>query len=313
MSTTTQTPIPAPIRPPNPILSWLNTNKVLIFGLISGAIMAIQQFASIYPNDYGVLALAAAIAIISYLAKDLRGQWPTILGSTLPSLGVVLTTAESHKPIEVWQLIGSLAIAIGGAVAPPAKSLSYEKSATILAAKSQAAQSDATTAKSPPVAKVIAFIAALMLISSMINAQSPFKAEPKLSYPQTPDKFNRTAVNPLTDSIVNAFRFAVAVSPAGFTFNGTYQAAAGLEAGFSHQDYNYKTQLYTVLYSVNAVWIPINTSVPITSLKQISSFGALVGIKNNLIQLGPFCNPFAVNPKDRFGIWAVLGINFNNL
>lgn len=135
------------------IKAFLSDHKVLIFGLFSAAIMTVQQLSSDYPTDYGVLAFAALIATISYLSKSLRGQWPTILGSVLPSLGVVLTSMETHTQIGWWQLIGSLGLAIGGAVAPPAKSLSYEKTPVIEAAKGQASSIDASSQppKTPPV------------------------------------------------------------------------------------------------------------------------------------------------------------------
>jgi hypothetical protein len=154
-------------------------------------------------------------------------------------------------------------------------------------------------------------IAALLLIAAYANAQSPFRAEPKLA-PREPTNAFARAVNPLTDSIVNAYRFGVGVSPAGFTLAGVYQASAALEYGLQHQDYNYATKTYTVLWSANVVWIPINTAAKIQSIKDISSFGALFGIKNNLIQLGPFINPNAPGTfKNKAGIWAVVGINLN--
>jgi hypothetical protein len=151
-------------------------------------------------------------------------------------------------------------------------------------------------------------IVALLFIGTIVSAQSPFKSEPKLSHPII-GRFDR-AINPKTDSIVNVYRFAVGISPAGFTFGGTYQAAAGLEYGIQHQDYNFATQKYTVLWSANGVWIPINTATKIQSIKDIATFGALVGFQNNLIQVGPFYNPNAIG-KDRVGIWVVLGINLN--
>lgn len=156
--------------------------------------------------------------------------------------------------------------------------------------------------------KILSVIIALFFIANIANAQSPFRSEPKLTRPYN-NGFAR-ALNTATDSIVNAWRFAVGVSPAGFTFGGTYQAAAGLEYGFQHQSYNYASQAYTVLWSANAVWIPINTGTKIQSIKDIATFGALVGFKNNLIQIGPFYNPNAIG-KDRFGAWVVLGINLN--
>lgn len=154
-------------------------------------------------------------------------------------------------------------------------------------------------------------IAALVLIAGYAKAQSPFRAQPKLAPKEPANTFARV-VNPSTDSIVNAYRFGVGVSPAGFTLAGVYQASAALEYGLQHQDYNYATKTYTVLWSANAVWIPINTAAKIQAIKDIASFGALFGIKNNLIQIGPFVNPNAPGAfKDKAGVWAVIGINLN--
>lgn len=149
MSTTT----PIPPTPPNGLLNFLTTNKVIIFGIISAGVLAAQQLASQYPKDYKVLGLAAFIAILSFLAKDLRGQWGSILGSLIPALGIVLSNIESVPPIPIswWQFAGAVTLAVGGVMAPPAKSLSYEQSPTIVAAKMQAAASDTAQSKSVPV------------------------------------------------------------------------------------------------------------------------------------------------------------------
>jgi hypothetical protein len=160
----------------------------------------------------------------------------------------------------------------------------------------------------------------ILIICIGANAQSPFQSQPVLQ-PRNPNSLSLSApsaISPLPtlsepDSIVNAYRFGVAVSPAGYTLAGVYQAAAGISYGIQHQSYSYATQTYTVLWSASLVWIPINTATPINSLKDISSFGALFGIKNNLFNLGPFVNPNTPGKfKDKVGIWATTSINLNN-
>jgi hypothetical protein len=156
MSTTTPTPPTPPVVPPtNGFIAWVTANKVVLFGILSAGILAVQQLASQYPKDYKVLGLAAFIAILSFLAKDLRGQWGSILGSLLPSLGIVLSNLESVPPVPIswWQFAGAVALAIGGVIAPPAKSLQYEFSPSIAQAKAQAATADAAQSKSTPVSK----------------------------------------------------------------------------------------------------------------------------------------------------------------
>lgn len=125
--------------PPN----WFQTNKVLIFGLVAAVAMAVQQFAT-PPIDYLVLILAVVIASIGFLAKSLRGQWATILASLIPSFGVVFTQAQNHTPISLQMFFTSIAIAIAGVFSPPAKSASYEQSATIKDAKAEAKTIDDT-------------------------------------------------------------------------------------------------------------------------------------------------------------------------
>jgi hypothetical protein len=152
MASTTPTP---PTPPTTGIAAWIAANKVILFGILSAGILAVQQLASQYPKDYKVLGLAAFIAVLSFLANNLRGQWASILGSLLPSLGIVLTNIEAVPPVPIswWQFAGAAALAIGGVLAPPAKSLSYEESPAIVQAKAQAATSDAAQSKSVPVAK----------------------------------------------------------------------------------------------------------------------------------------------------------------
>lgn len=166
-------------------------------------------------------------------------------------------------------------------------------------------------------------IAFLIFTGFFAKAQSPFKPEPKLApaklspdlYAHAPDKgkykVTRYGITS-TDSILNVFRFGVVVSPVGYTFAGVYQASAGVEYGIQHQDYNYATQKYTVLWSANFVYVPISTAAQITSLQQFETVGALFGFDNNLIQLGPFYNPNTPGAfKSKAGAWIVLGINLN--
>lgn len=147
MSTST-TPTPTAAG----ILAWLTANKVVLFGILAAGILAVQQLASQYPADYKVLGLAAFVAVLSFIAKDYRGQFGSIVGSLVPTLAIVLSNMEHIPPIPTnwWEIGGAVSLAIGGVIAPPAKSLSYEKSPTILAAKAQGAKTDASQNKSVP-------------------------------------------------------------------------------------------------------------------------------------------------------------------
>jgi hypothetical protein len=169
--------------------------------------------------------------------------------------------------------------------------------------------------------KLLIITLCFLLIGTVAKSQSPFKAEPLLQFRPTSFRSMTATVTPSViplsttepDSIVNAWRFSIPVSPGGFTFAGVYQASAGLAYGFQKQDYSYATQTYTVLWSASLVWIPINTATGLTSIKDIATFGALYGIKNNLVNVGPFYNPNAPGTfKDKSGIWLTTTINLNN-
>ena len=148
-------------------------------------------------------------------------------------------------------------------------------------------------------------------------AQSPFKPEPKIVV-NHPNAFARATVAQ-PDSIVNAWRFSVPVSPVGYTLAGVYQASAGLAYGFQKQDYNFTTQQYTVLWSLSGVVIPIQTGMPIRSIKDVANFGILVGgltqkigLPSNSINIGPFYNVNAPGTfRDKFGFWLTGTVNLN--
>jgi|ERR1700748_199772 len=135
------------------VKQFLIDNKVFLFGILSAAIITVQQLATSYPKDYRLFILAAFFAGISYSARNLRGQWGSILGSLIPSLGIALNNMETHTPISWFSLAGAAALAVMGVIAPPAKSLSYETTPEITAAKQDAAKADAAAEppKNPPV------------------------------------------------------------------------------------------------------------------------------------------------------------------
>lgn len=129
--------------------TWFSTNKVLLIGLLVSIIMDLQQVIGTAPIDWKVIGLSVAIVITSYLSKNLRGQWITILGSVGSSLSIVLTSVTGHTPIGWFQIISTLSLNILAAVAPAGKSLAYEQSPTVEAAKAEAKAIDSS--KVPPI------------------------------------------------------------------------------------------------------------------------------------------------------------------
>lgn len=131
--------------------AWLSANKVLIFGVLTAIAMNVEQYFSSTSGSisWPVISLSSGVVIVSFLAKNLRGQWITILGSVQTLLTVILNDIDTHTPI-VWRTaIITFVVAILAAVAPAGKSLSYEQSAPVEAAKAEAKAIDA--AKKPPV------------------------------------------------------------------------------------------------------------------------------------------------------------------
>lgn len=153
-----------------------------------------------------------------------------------------------------------------------------------------------------------------ILFCSAVNAQSPFKPEPRVVLKANP--FIHAAVAQ-PDSFYNAWRFSANIAAYNYTFGsgGGSSALTGAEYGYEHQKWNYTTGSWDVLWSVNAAWFPINTALPV-SIANMQTFGATFGFKNpipvgnSVIQIGPDFNPHA--PKNQqFGVLATIGILFN--
>lgn len=268
---------------------FLNANKVLLLGLLAAIGTVVQQFVQSGPINYAVMAWAVVIASIGFVANNLHGQVATILSSLLPTVDVIYESTKNNAAIS-WGHMALLAgVAIVGAITGPAKAVATKTSVIIL----------------------------LVMVGMTVQAQSPFKTEPKI-VANHPNVFARATVAQ-SDSIVNAWRFSVPVSPVGYTLAGVYQASAGLAYGFQKQDYNFTTQQYTVLWSLSGVVIPIQTGMPIRSIKDVANFGILVGgltqkigLPSNSINIGPFYNVNAPGTfRDKFGFWLTGTVNLN--
>jgi hypothetical protein len=148
----------------------------------------------------------------------------------------------------------------------------------------------------------------------MANAQSPFMKEARPTR-KAENPFVRTTGPIQSDSIVNAWRFTASVPGYVYTFGGKSGTVIAAEYGFQHQRYNYADSTLSVVWSINAAWVPVNTSLPIT-LANLQTFGVTFGFKNpipignSIIQVGPDYNPNA--PKGQhFGALATVGILLN--
>lgn len=254
--------------------------------LVTGSVMAILSFG---------LAIASKDTTAEKVQSAARAAWAST-GGLLMAIGVL----NNESLVSLTGLVNALLPILQ----------SHQARATNLQIASNQVKVSALTGKVMKAAMML-----LIAMSSLwVTAQSPFKPEPKLGKPVEVVSGNRNimraVLNPM-DSIVQVFRFAVNIAPAGFTFDGVYHAAAGTEFGLQTQSYNYASQKYTVLHSYNIAWMPLVTGQPIKSIKDFSTIGLTYGFDKNLIKVGPFYNPQGAKLKNQLGVWAILGINLN--
>lgn len=116
--------------------TFFNSYKVIIFGVISAIILAVTELAGSGTANIKVLIYAAAMAALSFLANNLRGQVATIIGIVLTSFATFITM-EQNGNISWTQLVLSLLAALLGIFTPPAKSIGYESAPAIIEAKQE--------------------------------------------------------------------------------------------------------------------------------------------------------------------------------
>ena len=121
------------------ILDFFLTNKVFITGLLAAIAVVLQQFLMEPSIDWKTIGLAVGIAVLSYVANLWRGQGVTLLGIIGTLAYVFVQNLTSGVPLDWSKIILMAVVAIISAVAPPPKSVNYEKSAVIEQAKDQAA------------------------------------------------------------------------------------------------------------------------------------------------------------------------------
>jgi hypothetical protein len=121
------------------IITFFTANKVFILGLLASIAVVLQQFLMEPSIDWKTVGLAAGIAVLSYVANLWRGQGVTILGIIGTLAYVFVQNLTSGIPLDWSKIILMAVVAIISAVAPPPKSINYEKSPVIEKAKEQAA------------------------------------------------------------------------------------------------------------------------------------------------------------------------------
>lgn len=112
-------------------------NKVFILGLLASISVVVQQFAGSAEIEWKAIGYAVLMATLSFVANKWRGEYVTITGIVGTLAGVLVLTLQTGK--FTWsQFILSAVAALLAAVAPPPKSIEYERSPVIEKAKAQA-------------------------------------------------------------------------------------------------------------------------------------------------------------------------------
>lgn len=128
---------------------FLDKYKVLILGGLAAVAVAIQQFFIAPEVDYKAVAFAAVIAVVSYIGRNLRGQWQTILLVVGSAIANIFTAYTEGGHVSTQQIIATVLAAIASLGIPAPKSKEYENTEVIKEAKAEAKEIDAS--KVPPV------------------------------------------------------------------------------------------------------------------------------------------------------------------
>lgn len=111
---------------------------MFILGLLASLVTVLQPLLSDAPSEvtYKILGYALASGILSYLAKEWRGQGLSILGIVGNLAGVVSTLLLTGN-VGIPQLITQFILAIAMAAGADPKSRGYENTPTITSAKKE--------------------------------------------------------------------------------------------------------------------------------------------------------------------------------
>ena len=100
--------------------SFWTKYHVFIIGLFSSVCISISEFTTATKIDWLVVGYAVYVAVGSYLAKNLKGQVATIAGILLTSGSSVNSLLHNGGNVNASQLLLSVAVSIGLALAHPA-------------------------------------------------------------------------------------------------------------------------------------------------------------------------------------------------
>jgi membrane protein implicated in regulation of membrane protease activity len=123
------------------IKPFWDKNKVFICGLLGSIALAIEPFAANTSDDvkWKVVGFSALVAVLSFFAKEWRGQGLSIIG-ILGNVSAVFVTVWNTGHFTWNQFILQLILAILTAAGADPKSRGYENSELIKEAKKEGEQ-----------------------------------------------------------------------------------------------------------------------------------------------------------------------------
>lgn len=116
--------------------SFWNSNKVFILGLLGAIAVSVQEFATQPEVDWKVVGFAALMAVLSYFAKEWRGQGVSITG-IVGTLAATFLTVHQTGNFTWLQFTTSAILAVLAAAGADPKSRGYEASHNIVEAKKE--------------------------------------------------------------------------------------------------------------------------------------------------------------------------------
>lgn len=114
--------------------NFLDQNKVFLFGLLASIAVVLQQFVGQPEISFKAIGFAILMAVLSYLAKEWRGQALSIFG-IVGNLAGVFVTAYDGGNFTWEQFILQGTIALIAVAVPAPKSRGYENTDGIKMAK----------------------------------------------------------------------------------------------------------------------------------------------------------------------------------
>jgi hypothetical protein len=116
--------------------AWFNKYKVIIFGLLAAIALPINDLITQGGVSTKAIVFAGVTAALTFAARNLRGQWATIAG-LLGTTATYYLTMDTSGNVDWSKIIMFFIVQILAIVAPPAKSVGYERTDTIMEAKQE--------------------------------------------------------------------------------------------------------------------------------------------------------------------------------